>query len=108
MPTAPLAPSENQIIMFGMPTKRVTATEAARKFSDLLNRVRYRGEELEIVRGGEVVARLVPAQASARASTVGDLLDLLESVERPDAGFADDLEAVQRDQSTASEDPWAV
>ena len=39
----------------------ITATEAARSFSDVLNRVRYQGAEFDIVRGNEVVARLIPA-----------------------------------------------
>ena len=40
---------------------KITATEAARSFSDVLNRVRYQGMEFDILRGKEVVARLVPA-----------------------------------------------
>ena len=42
---------------------KITATDAARRFSDLLNQVRYQGAEFDIVRGKEVVARLVPAAA---------------------------------------------
>jgi antitoxin (DNA-binding transcriptional repressor) of toxin-antitoxin stability system len=40
---------------------RITATDAARRFSEFLNQVRYQGVEFDIVRGKEVVARLVPA-----------------------------------------------
>ena len=40
---------------------RITATDVARRLSDVLNQVRYQGEEFDIVRGKEVVARLVPA-----------------------------------------------
>ena len=42
-------------------SKMVTVTEAARNFSDVVNRVFYRGESMELTRGGTVVARLVPA-----------------------------------------------
>jgi len=44
-----------------MAGKTITATEAARRFSDVLNQVRYQGTKFDIVRGKEVVARLVPA-----------------------------------------------
>ena len=47
--------------MFGSP--RLHVTEAARNFSDVVNRVFYRGESMELTRGGTVVARLVPAGA---------------------------------------------
>jgi antitoxin (DNA-binding transcriptional repressor) of toxin-antitoxin stability system len=40
---------------------KITATDAARRFSEVLNQVRYQGAEFDIVRGKEVVARLVPA-----------------------------------------------
>ena len=41
--------------------KRISATNAARNFSDLINRVRYQGTSFEIERGNEVIARIVPA-----------------------------------------------
>ena len=44
-----------------MAGKTITATEAARRFSDVLNQVRYQGAKFDIVRGKEIVARLVPA-----------------------------------------------
>jgi antitoxin (DNA-binding transcriptional repressor) of toxin-antitoxin stability system len=45
---------------FGGFMKVVSATEAARTFSELLNKVRYLGETIEIQRGRDIVARLVP------------------------------------------------
>ena len=44
-----------------MAGKTISATDAARRFSDVLNQVRYQGTTFDIVRGKEVVARLVPA-----------------------------------------------
>jgi antitoxin (DNA-binding transcriptional repressor) of toxin-antitoxin stability system len=44
-----------------MADQTITATDAARRFSDVLNQVRYQGTKFDIVRGKEVVARLVPA-----------------------------------------------
>jgi antitoxin (DNA-binding transcriptional repressor) of toxin-antitoxin stability system len=90
--------------MTSMPTIR--ATEAARQFSDLLNRARYREESFDIVRGGEVVARLVPA--TGRRVTVRALFELLDAGARRDTTLADDLEQIQHAQSPMPEDPWAT
>lgn len=42
-------------------TETLTVTEAARNFSDVVNKVFYRGDSMELTRGGKVVARIVPA-----------------------------------------------
>jgi len=41
----------------------MTVTEAARGFSDLVNRTYYRGESTVLVRGGEPVAKVIPLVA---------------------------------------------
>ena len=48
-----------------MAAKSITATDAARNFSDVLNQVRYQGAEFDVVRGKEVIARIVPAAPEA-------------------------------------------
>jgi antitoxin (DNA-binding transcriptional repressor) of toxin-antitoxin stability system len=40
---------------------RIRATEAARHFSDILNRVKYKGEEFLVEHNGEVVCRTAAA-----------------------------------------------
>lgn len=50
-------------------TTRVSATEAARTFSDLLNRIRYRGEEFVVERAGEPVCRMTPAAPTKRLTS---------------------------------------
>jgi antitoxin (DNA-binding transcriptional repressor) of toxin-antitoxin stability system len=60
---------------------RITATDAARSFSDVLNQVRYQGAEFDIVRGNEVVARLVPA-APAGGVALDQLDELVRSLPR--------------------------
>lgn len=92
--------------MIHSPT-RVSATEAARNLSELLNRVRYRGESFDVVRGGSVVARLTPSATPLRA-TAKELLEALRLVGAPDEAFAADLERVQAEQPTLLEDPWAT
>jgi prevent-host-death family protein len=84
---------------------RVTATEAARRFSDLLNRVRYGRETFVVMRGGEEVAQIAPAQPAPQV-TLRELIERLRQVPPPDPGFADDLEAIQAAQPPAGEGRW--
>jgi antitoxin (DNA-binding transcriptional repressor) of toxin-antitoxin stability system len=51
---------------------RISATNAARNFSDLINRVHYQGASFEIECGNEVIARIVPAMPAATLS-IADL-----------------------------------
>ncbi len=44
-----------------MRDKTISATEAARSFSEVLNQVQYRDTSFSIERGKKIVARLVPA-----------------------------------------------
>jgi len=48
----------------------LTVTEAARGFSELINRVHYRGESAVLTKNGHAVARIVPA--GARPITLGE------------------------------------
>ena len=43
----------------------ITATEASRRFSDLLDAVEHRGERFDIVRRGRVIAHLEPVPATS-------------------------------------------
>ncbi len=46
-----------------MKEQTLSVTEAARGFSDLVNRVRYRGESATLTKNGRPVARLVPVES---------------------------------------------
>lgn len=84
---------------------RISATELAKSLSDILNRVRYRGERFVIERNGELIASLAPA-APVSGITMRELAALLAELPRPDEGFADDLEAIQSSQPKASIPEW--
>ncbi len=90
-----------------MSSRTISATDAARNFADVVNRVRYRGEEFVIEKGGEAVARLSPIGVPRAAGTVGDLMRLVEAL-GGDSGFADQLdEIIARDnQILGPETPW--
>lgn len=85
-------------------TRRISATDAARNFSELLNRVQYRGETVLIERGGVAVGELGPA--AARSFTLADLAALLREGPKPDDAYWDELECLLRGQPTVAPSPW--
>ena len=84
--------------------QKVGATQAARQFSDLLNRVRYRGEHFLIVRNGETVAVLSPP--TGESGTLEDLISMLADLPPLDPDFEEDMEAIQAQQPPMGNDPW--
>ena len=84
---------------------RITATELAKSLSDVLNRVRYRGERFRIERNGEPIATLIPA-APAAGVTMRELLSLVKDLGSPDEDFAADLEAIHSAQTKTSPPLW--
>ena len=76
---------------------RITVTEASRNFSDVLKRAQYRGENFEVTRNGEVVARIEPA--IRKRLTVGEFRDLWASRKRLDPEdalqFEKDMEEIR-------------
>lgn len=88
-------------------THRISATEASRQFSDLLNRVRYAGDSFVIVRGGEEVGTLARTGALKRGkATIDELFATLQHLPPSDPSFADDLEEIQASQTPIGEGPW--
>jgi antitoxin (DNA-binding transcriptional repressor) of toxin-antitoxin stability system len=87
-------------------TTHLSATEAVRTFSDLLNRIRYRGEEFVVERGGEPVCRMSPAAPASRL-TLRELAAILREIPTADAGFASDVRRAVRSQGRLPRSPWA-
>lgn len=84
----------------------ITATDAARAFSDMLDRVEHRGHSFTVTRKGRPVAQICPA--GPRTITVRELLELLRTAPKPDDDFAADLaEARLEIQSAPIRDQWA-
>jgi len=81
---------------------RLTATEAARNFSDLLNRVAA-GEEIEIVRSGATVALLGPPRR--RLLSPEAFGELMASAPPVDSQFITDLHRM-REEAAAPESHW--
>jgi antitoxin (DNA-binding transcriptional repressor) of toxin-antitoxin stability system len=84
---------------------RITATELARNLSDILNRVKYRGEKFSVERKGEVVAIIEPAPKSKQI-TWGEFLELYDKIPKPDPGFWDDVEEAHRLGNEIPKSQW--
>jgi antitoxin (DNA-binding transcriptional repressor) of toxin-antitoxin stability system len=70
----------------------MTATEAARSFSEVLNRVAA-GEEIEVTRSGAPVAVIGPPKA--RLMSAERFRALLATAPAPDEDFADEVRAAR-------------
>jgi prevent-host-death family protein len=81
---------------------RLSATEVARRFSDVLNRVAA-GEEIEITRAGAPVAVLTPPKV--RRLSAAEFRELLAAAPQVDRDFADDLRAIRAGVGPP-ESPW--
>jgi prevent-host-death family protein len=80
----------------------MTATEASRHFSDLLDAVE-RGETITIVRGNHPVAEIGPA----RRRTGADLRSALADVPPPDDDFGLAIAEAVALVTSEVRDPWA-
>jgi prevent-host-death family protein len=72
---------------------RLSATEVAREFSAVVNRVGA-GEEIEVVRNGAPVVEMRPISAGHLISA-SSWMELMESAPSPDEDFAQDVEAAR-------------
>jgi antitoxin (DNA-binding transcriptional repressor) of toxin-antitoxin stability system len=82
--------------------RTITATEASRNFSDLLDAIE-RGETVTITRGHHVVAEMRPA----RRRTGADLRTALDDIPPPDERFAADIAGAVALLTSEGADPWA-
>jgi prevent-host-death family protein len=80
----------------------MTATQASRSFSDLLNRVAA-GEEIELIRSGAPVAVIGPPRTHLLSRA--RFRELLAGAPSPDEDFGEDLRRV-RESAGPPGDPW--
>lgn len=74
---------------------RLSATQVAREFSAVINRVDA-GEEIEVVRNGAPVVAMRPAPSSSLVSAAR-WDELMRSLPSPDEDFARDVEAARKE-----------
>lgn len=94
-------PGDNLIFRHTEPMRTMTATEASRRFSDLLDAIE-RGETVTITRGQVPVAEVRPA----RRRTGTDLDKALRGIEPPDDRFADSIARALALVASDRSDPW--
>lgn len=79
----------------------LSATEAVRHFSEILNNIKYRGDHYTILRGGKPAATIIPAEGTVPVRTLAELSGILKALPRldpDDTSFADDVLAAAKTQ----------
>ena len=82
----------------------MSATEASRNFSEILNRALYRGESFVVERGGEPVCEIKPVAPSG--FTVTDLAELMKTLPPIDEDYLRSVEDISHSQPTIPASPW--
>ncbi|HST25854.1 MAG TPA: type II toxin-antitoxin system prevent-host-death family antitoxin [Gaiellaceae bacterium] len=82
---------------------RLTASEVARNFSAILNRVAA-GEEIEVTRAGAPVAVIAPSRP--RLLSAVRFRELMASAPPVDDEFAEDLRLIRRESGDVPESAW--
>jgi antitoxin (DNA-binding transcriptional repressor) of toxin-antitoxin stability system len=82
----------------------ISATQLARRISDILNRVVYRGEAFVVERGGIPVCRIQPVGPTH--CTLDDFIETIRSAPKPDQRFWDDLEEIGKTQPRVQDARW--
>ncbi len=86
--------------------RKISATEAARSFSEVLSRVRYRGEEFIVEKSGEPVCRIGPVRSASPRSTLGDVAKLIRTLAPADANYRALVRTLARRQGKMPTSPW--
>jgi prevent-host-death family protein len=85
---------------------KITVTEAARNFADVVNRARYQNASFVLTKNGEAVAQIVPAKE--KVCTGRELAEVLATThlsEREARAWRHDLKAARK-QLKPPEDKW--
>jgi antitoxin (DNA-binding transcriptional repressor) of toxin-antitoxin stability system len=83
---------------------RISATQAARSFSELMDRARYCGESFIVERSGKPICEILPTRPARFSGT--DLASLLPSMSHPDEEYLDIVEELLAKQPTVAKSGW--
>jgi len=81
--------------------KRISATQAVRDFSEVLNTIKFKGAHYVIERGGKPIASMKPIDEEKSLATLGELKRMLKKLPRLDDEldcFAADLDDIWKEQ----------
>lgn len=90
--------------------KTISATDAVRTFSELLNAIKYKGEFYTIIRGGKPAATIGPVETVTSMRTLKELALVLKAMPKldDDDKFAADVEDIITSQPVTPEgSSWA-
>jgi antitoxin (DNA-binding transcriptional repressor) of toxin-antitoxin stability system len=82
----------------------ISATQAVRSFSELMNRARYRGESFIVERGGKPICEILPAAPTSFRGS--DLVNLLRSLPKPDQEYLKLVEDLTTNQPKVADSGW--
>ena len=82
----------------------ISATKAARSFSELMTRVRDRGESFVVERGGKPICEILPATPPKFSGA--ELANLLRSLPKPGEEYLAVVEDLIAKQPTVAESGW--
>lgn len=81
--------------------RAIMATEAVRKFSELLNTIKFKGEHYIIERGGKPVAYMGPIDEGMKTRSLRDLKNIIKTLPRLGDeidSFSSNLEEIVKSQ----------
>jgi len=85
--------------------KHISATRAVREFSEVLNKIKFKGAHYIIERGGKPIASMKSIDEKMDPLTLDDLKALLKKLPRLEeelGAFASDLEEISKNQPLMS------
>jgi len=83
---------------------RISATEAARGFSKLMNRIRYHVESFIIESNGKPICEILPVMPAKFSGA--ELANLLRSLPKADEEYLAQVEGLAAKQATVAESGW--
>ncbi|MEE8429749.1 MAG: type II toxin-antitoxin system Phd/YefM family antitoxin [Candidatus Desulfatibia sp.] len=87
--------------------KYITATQAVRDFSELLNTIKFKGDHYIIQRNGKPIASMQPIKSAKNLKTLEELKLLIKQLPRLDDElevFAADIKEIWKNQPPLPED----
>ena len=86
----------------------ISATNAVRTFSEILNDIKYKGTIYTIVRSGKPIAEIAPASPTIKIVTLSQLPAMLDHMPKlgDDAeGFTEDIREIKKSQPSSPGGP---
>ena len=83
---------------------RISASKAARSFSELMNRVRYRNDSFIVERAGKPICEILPTRPPKFSGA--DLVYLLRTLPKPDEDYLAIIEELLEKQPIVKESGW--